>query len=425
MPAHGGQPLQYTASADLGSVRIRVRRARKIAQSTSSGRGKTARIQASPRVCILSVQGVAVLLFFPGRHVVQAVVEIPIPGRALLATGEATPSERELPTLPAFVAGPENRLVEVAVRSLLANVDRHYNPIHLYGPPGSGKSHLAHGLARVWKSRLHRSIVCTSAREFARGLAEAIQTKTTNDFTAPYRTAALLVLEDIDALQGRDAAQQELIAIVDALADAGRRILVTARTEPGRLTGMKPRLRGRLNQGLVVRLAPPGRDARATIVGQLARLRGLQLTEEAADVLADCVAGTVPDLDEALRGLSTERRAPFGPIDREDVRRYLKRNSAPTRPSIRQVAAVVARHFSVSVGDLRSPSRRRAAVCARGVAMYLARNLTGLSLQRIGKYFGGRDHTTVSHGCRRTEERIETEPEIREALIDLQQRLAC
>ena len=354
---------------------------------------------------------------------VNGVVDIPLSGRPLGRRSSAPPGWNESATLGTFVAGPENRLVDVAVRSVLDEPGDGYSPIVFFGPSGTGKSHLAFGLATAWKARFRRRpVVYTTATDFARELADAIQTKTAHDFSLDYRRASLLVVEDVDHLAGKRAAQRELRSILDALTD-GARVVVTATVAPGQLQGISLGLRSRLAAGLAVPLARPGHDARLAILGRLADVQGLELGGAAAELLAKRLNVAVPELLSVLTQLQFSLPTRGSVIDLETAQRFLARQNRASPPSVHQIALATARHFSLKLADLRSTSRRRAVVTARAVAMYLTRSLTGESLDRIGLYFGGRDHTTVSYGCRKTEERLEAEPEIRHAVLALKERL--
>jgi chromosomal replication initiator protein len=317
-----------------------------------------------------------------------------------------------------FVAGPENRLVEVAIGDLLGQPGSLYSPMVLYGPSGAGKTHLALAVVARWKARPDRPPVKYAvAVDYARELAEAIETKTIDEFGVAYRRASLLVLEDLQHLAGRQAAQRELLQILDSLADDGACVLVTASRSPGLLDDMLPGLQSRLQAGLAVPVVLPGPAARAALFRRLAAARGIKLSESVIEFLAEKFSGAVPALDAALIELQMG-----GSVNMEAARRLLA-TRCRKEPSLNEIALATARHFSLRLRDLRSAARRRTLVVARGVAMYLCRSLTRVSLEQIGGYFGGRDHTTVSHGCRRTEILLQTEPAIREAVVQLQIRL--
>ena len=317
-----------------------------------------------------------------------------------------------------FVVGPENRLVNVALGDLLGQAGSLYSPMVLYGPSGVGKTHLALAVVAHWKAQPDRSPVKYAvAIDFVRELAEAIETKTLDEFGVAYRRASLLVLEDLQHLTGKPAAQRELVQILDSLADDQARVLVTASRSPGMFDDLLPGLQSRLQAGLAVPVVLPGPATRAIMLRRLAGARGMELSEPLIDFLAENISGAVPALDAALIELQIG-----GSLSIEAARRWLadRRREDPT---LREIALATARHFSLRLGDLRSAARQRNLVVARGVAMYLCRSLTHQSLEQIGGYFGGRDHTTVSHGCRRTEDLLQTEPAIGEAVVLLQSRL--
>jgi chromosomal replication initiator protein len=317
-----------------------------------------------------------------------------------------------------FVVGPENQLVDAAIGGLLGEAGSHYSPMVLYGPSGVGKTHLALAVVAHWKAQPGRPLVKYAvAIDFARELAEAIETKTLDEFGVAYRRASLLVLEDLQHLAGKQAAQRELLQILDSLADDEARVLVTASCSPGMLDDMLPGLQSRLKAGLAVPVVLPGPAARAIILRRLARVRSVVLSESLIEFLAENASGTVRALDAALVELQMG-----GSLSIEAARRWLADRHRHD-PTLQEIALATSRHFSLRLRDVRSAARLRTLVIARGVAMYLCRSLTRLSLEQIGSYFGGRDHTTVSHGCRRTEDLLQTEPAIRDAVVQLQSRL--
>jgi chromosomal replication initiator protein len=355
---------------------------------------------------------------------VDGVVDIPLPGKPL----ESAAQEGGAVAARHFLAGPENHLVEVAVRAVVEGEADGFNPLVFYGPSGTGKSHLAHGLAAAWKARDRRlRVVCTTAVDFARELADAIETQAVDEFRAKHRGAAFLVVEDLGMLATRKSgklnAQEELIHTLDTLVAEGRWVVVTASVPPAALPGILPALQSRLTAGLLVPLAPPAAEARLAILEQLAMLRDIALPQPVARVLADGLVGTAPELAGSLLQLAAPTEFQDDAFDLEAARRYVAKRSRKHRPSLHEIALATARHFSLRLADLRSPVRRRALVVARGVAVYLARQLTEDSLQEIGGYFGGRDHSTVMHSCRKTEELICCDPTVREAVDRLKTAL--
>jgi chromosomal replication initiator protein len=359
-----------------------------------------------------------------GADMVDGVVDIPLPGRAIESAA------KQGGTLAArhFVAGPENHLVEVAVRSVVEGPRNGYNPLVFCGPSGTGKSHLAHGLAAAWKARDRRQrVVCTTAVDFARELADAIETQAVDEFRLKHRGADFLVVEDLGMLATRKSgklnAQEELIHTLDALVAEDRWMIVTASVSPAALPGILPALQSRLMAGLLVPLSPPGIAARLAILEQMAAIRDIPLPEAVARVLAEGLAATAPELAGSLLQLAAPAKLQKDAFDLEAARRYVAKRNGKRQPSLHEIALATARHFSLRLADLRSPVRRRALVVARGVAVYLARQLTEDSLERIGGYFGGRDHSTVMHSCRKTEELIGYDPAVREAVEQVKSTL--
>lgn len=362
-----------------------------------------------------------------GLSLANRVHEIPFPrGTARIQSARARPADTgaEAPRLAKFVVGPENALVDVAVEAVLERPAEAYNPIVFHGPSGTGKSHLVSGLARGWKaSRRAQSVVHATAADFARDLGEAIETQTVSDFHTRYTTASLLVLEDLQALGEKRAAQRELLQILDASGDTAQWVVLTSRVAPRLLAGFTSRLKARLIAGLTVPLVPPALETRLVILERLAARRKTALPEDVLRTLAERLPVTVPGLAGALTQLEGTSRLDGQPIDVARVEEYIAALETSRQPPLRDIARLAARHFSLKLADLRGPSRCRSVVAARGVAMYLARRLTQQSLEQIGRYFGGRDHKTVSHSCRRTVERLKTEPGIRQAVTQLESQL--
>ncbi len=349
---------------------------------------------------------------------VDEIVNIPIPG-ITNCHGSADSGAGAQFVLDRFFAGPENVLVEVAVRSILNDQAGRFNPLFFHGSNGTGKSHLVCGIAAQRRRRLRGGAVYVSAKEFARELADAFEVNAVVEFRTKYRDCLLFVLEDVESLSGRSAAQIELVHTFDALFDRGAQIILTASAPPARLNQLHPMLASRLNQGLVVALAPPGVEARTVLLRHLAQLRHVELTETVGQILAEGLCGTVPDLFAAVAELGSVARLNGGTISAESAREFVRSYLAVREPPLSAIAVKTARYFALRLADLRGPSRRRAVVTARDVAMYLARLVTSHSFDQIGEYFGGRDHTTVAHGCRKTGSLLKSDPAIQQAVQKL------
>jgi len=356
---------------------------------------------------------------------VEAIIDIPLPGLMFGSPGakENVPRAGDAPSH--FLAGPENRLVKVVVRSVLEERPNSYNPIVLYGPSGTGKSHLALGVAAEWKVRYRRRVECTSAVDFARELAEAIETQALEEFRVKFRQAGFLIFEDIGRLIHRTSeklsAQDEFVHTLDDLIDRGSWVVVTSMVAPYAMSGMLPALQSRLTAGLTLPLALPEPDTRLAIVNRLAELRKIDLPGPVARTLAEGFSGTVPELMGAITQLEVPARRDGHRIDVKAVQSLLARRGSECKVSIHAIALATARHFGLKLSELRSPSRLRAVVTARDVAVYLGRNIIKCSFDEIGRYFGGRDHTTVMHSWHKIENLFNTDRAMQHEVEKLEQ----
>ncbi|MEX0677933.1 MAG: helix-turn-helix domain-containing protein [Pirellulales bacterium] len=353
---------------------------------------------------------------------VNGVLTIPLSG---ISFGSSQAADARAIRLSQFVAGPENALVAAALGPFLDSRATCYSPLVLCGPHGSGKSHLACGLADWWRRHFpDASLVCLTGSEFAREHTAAMAEGRLEAWRAEVRGAGLFVLDDLGELVDKRSAQRELLHALDALSDSGGLVVVTARTLPGHWPVLLPALGGRLSAGLAVSLAFPARPARRVLLQQLAAGRGVSLRPEALDGLAAGLEGGVPTLISAILELELAACAQGQSIDSERVRQFVSERDGAAKPTLRQIAGLTAKYFGLKVSELKGPARRRSLAAGRGVAMYLARQLTNSSLGQIGSYFGGRDHTTVLYGCRRTEKLLHRDRATRQAVTELKKLLA-
>jgi len=334
------------------------------------------------------------------------------------------PEQVAKPSVGPFVAGPENRLLRAAWQAVCERPGEYYNPLVLYGPSGTGKSHLA-GLADIhWSRRFgRRAVRRVNGRAFARELADAIDAQATELFRRRYRRVWALILEELEGVVPNQAAQVELLHTLDVLLAEDRQVLVTARVAPAAIDGLLAAIAARLTGGLVLQVAPAGMEARLAFINHWASSHGLRVSEEAGRLLAEGIAAG-SGLGE-IEQLLTELKAAAAPGDTlrpELVRRRLARRSTP-RPTLRQIAAATARQFGLKVAQLRGRSRSHSVVQARAMAVYMARRWTNQSLKQIGEYFGGRDHSTVLHACRRIEGLLTSDAAVRLALDQISRQL--
>jgi chromosomal replication initiator protein len=323
-----------------------------------------------------------------------------------------------------FIAGPENRLAACALRPYMDRSATHLSPLVLYGPHGAGKSHLARGLAAWWERRYPKARVqCLTGAEFARAHADALSADRLDAWRSSLAALDLLVLEDLGQMVSKRGAQQELLLLLDDLADREALVVVTCRSLPTRLVGLLPPLRSRLTGGTAVPVALPEAATRRALLEKVATVRRLALDRKTIHALADGLTTSVPSLVSALLELELKSRLDGTTVDRTRARQLVAARAAAKMPPLGEIAKRTAKYFGLTLADLKSPARRQPLVAGRGVAMYLARKLTNKSFDEIGSYFGGRDHTTVLHNYRRIEKLLPRDRATRQAIAELRRML--
>ena len=337
-----------------------------------------------------------------------------------------------------FLAGPENYLIEAAVRWAIegrladcpdSSADTGcrstvpHCPILFYGPPGCGKTHIASGIYHAWRknNRRKRGGYLTGD-DFAQSLVLAFEAKTIDEFRNKIRKSEMLVIDGIDLLATKNAAQEELLTVIDSVIDAGQTIVLTAQRFPTLRQFPDERLLARLTAGLVVPIALPGLSTRGALLKRFAEQLGLRMTVPANQTMAKELPISVPQLFGILTQLRAESNRDV--IDLATARDAILRCMTATVPTIDKIAKTTAKQMRLKLAEMKSKSRKSTTVRARNVAIYLARQLTKASLKEIGKYFGGRDHTTIAHSAADIESKIGQDPELRNLVVQIRETLS-
>jgi chromosomal replication initiator protein len=336
-------------------------------------------------------------------------------------------------TFEQFVIGDSNRLAHAAALTVAEMPAQAYNPLFICGPPGVGKTHLLSAVAKLLLSHNPSLVVrCTTGEAFTNEFIGSLGGRRTDEFKSRFRDVDVLLLDDVQFLERKARTEEELFHTFNALHDDGRQIVLTSDRPPRDLQALEDRLRERFAAGLVADIGPPDLTTRLTILRKRAHHDGVQLADdEALHAIAERIAGNVRALEGALIRVvafsSLTGRALTAELAGEVLDTLYPRapHLGQPRDSIREIQAVVGTHFGVSHDELLSTARSARIAWPRQIAMYLARELTDESLPSIGRAFGGRDHTTVMHACRRAGARIEGEEAVRDAVNKLHAMLTA
>ena len=349
---------------------------------------------------------------------------IPFPGKPL--EFESPETARTLFPIPerGFLAGPENYFLEPVVRwAVEGTASEETLPITFFGPSGCGKTHILQGIDDAWRQIHHSGKKKRSfylrATDYARQFANANETKTVDDFRRRYREANLLILDDLSALVEKPAAQNELLFTLDTLLKNGSTVLFGDSQFPGESGRYSERLTMRLLGGLTVPIALPGLAVRLRFLQELASAFRSTLPQTALEFAAKELPLSIPALHGFFAQMFFETKVEGGKLDLARLKSYLAKRLDDTRPTIAEIAKKTAKQFALKLADLRGESRTKTIAKARAVAVYLAREATGLSCKDIGKYFGGRDHTTIRHLAESIESALTTDALLRDAVLKL------
>jgi len=319
-----------------------------------------------------------------------------------------------------FIAGEENWVALAAVQRMIEADPPHC--FTLFGPTGTGKTYLLELLCRLWKEIWPGStVVFWTAAEFGQAFAEAMASRKPRQFRRQWETAQFLILDDLQFLAEYPAGQEEFVAVLRAAERGKLCVAVGSRLPPSYVDGLDPRIGAILQGGLSAPLHYPGEEARRALLRMAFREKALAVTEAALQVFVEEITGS----PRQILGFAMKLRQAIGRgvVDYPAARAFLREHGPRPTTTIDRVAKATARYFGIRLKDLRGPGRSRSEVFARNVAMYLAQQLTGASLQQIGQYFGGRDHTTVGYGCRKMETLAQSDPAIRKAIMMIEQQV--
>lgn len=326
-----------------------------------------------------------------------------------------------------FVLGKSNELAFAAAKQVANSPGKAYNPLLLYGSTGLGKTHLLHAAGRHVAGHNGESrVMYLHSEKFVSEMIQALRRDSIDAFKRRYRTVDTLLIDDIQFFAGKDRSQEEFFHTFNALLESRQQIILTCDRYPKEVDGIESRLRSRFGWGLTVSIEPPDFETRVAILQKKACERGLDLDEEVACLVARRIRSHVRDLEGALNSLIAHARFSGRPIDLDYTQEILRDVLAvhDRLITIENIQKVVADYYQLRVTDLLSRRRNRSIARPRQMAMFLAKELTEHSLPEIGNAFGGRDHTTVLHACRKIESLCESDGRLREERARLTRELS-
>jgi len=359
----------------------------------------------------------------------KTTVAISVGGHGVTKTGSTNKSLKEktiavvgaplnpLYTFEGFVAGKSNQIARAAAIQITENPGTSYNPFFIYGGVGLGKTHLMQSVGNKIKSTNNGTKVAyVHSERFVGEMVSALQHNTINEFKNQYRSLDVLLIDDIQFFAGKERSQEEFFHTFNVLLESNKQIIITSDRYPKEIRGLEERLKSRFGWGLAVSVDPPELETCVAILKLKASIEDFNIPEEVAFFIASKIRSNVRELEGALRKLMancrfTNREASID-VARESLRDLLAIQAKQI--TIENIQKAVAEYYNIRISDLLSKRRNRSITRPRQLAMTITRELTSHSLPEIGDSYGGRDHTTVLHACKKTKLFIDDNNKIKE-----------
>jgi chromosomal replication initiator protein len=330
-------------------------------------------------------------------------------------------------TFDSFVVGKGSEMVHAAAVAVSRKPGDHFNPVFIHGGVGLGKTHLLHAIGNaVLVASPGRRVRYVAAENFMNDLIRAIQENSTYQFKRHYRDVDVLLVDDVAFLAGKESTQEEFFHTFNTLYNARKQIVLTSDRSPKEITTLEERLRSRFEWGLIADIQPPDLETRMAILHKKVELNNIYMSQDVIEYLAENITSNIRRLEGALLRLQAFASLAGKEISLEMASEALSSFfQAGSKGSIMiaDVMQVVDDHYGVTTDQLKSKRRTRELALARQVAMYIARERIGASLNKIGREFGDRDHTTVLHACQKVQKQMEQDPHLRGTIKELLSRL--
>lgn len=377
---------------------------------------------------------------YPGNEALRVIVEIgdavvspsAVSSREPVGAGQSTLTNKKVRmpnqelneelTFESFVEGKSNQLARAAALQIAENPGKAYNPLLIYGEVGLGKTHIMSAVGNfIRQTSKDAQVAYLHSERFVANMVRALQTNTMDDFKAYYRSVDALLVDDIQFFAGKGRSQEEFFHTFNILLERGTQVIMTSDRYPKEIEGLEDRLKSRFSWGLTVVVDPPELETRVAILMSKAEKLNVDLPYEVAFFIAKRIRSNVRELEGALRRVIANAQFTNKVITLDFVKEALRDLLAIQEKliSVANIQKTVAEYYKIKVSDLQSHRRSRSIARPRQVAMALAKELTSRSLPEIGDAFGGRDHTTVLHACRKIKELQSSDVDIKEDYSNL------
>ncbi len=330
-------------------------------------------------------------------------------------------------TFDTFVIGNGNRFAHAASLAVSEAPAKAYNPLFLYGGVGLGKTHLMHAIGHfVLSQNPSLKVLYVSSEKFTNELINAIRDDKNEEFRYKYRNIDLLLIDDIQFIGGKERTQEEFFHTFNALYEANKQIIISSDKPPKDITTLEERLRSRFEWGLIADIAPPDLETRIAILRKKAQLENLDVPDDVMVFIADKVASNIRELEGAMNRVIAYSTLTENKINVDMAIEALKdmfNNSKAVVINSKTIQEAVSRYFHLKTDELKSKRRSRDVSFPRQIAMYLCRDMTDMSLPKVGDEFGGRDHTTVIHACEKISNDMANSAELRRTIEDIKKNI--
>ena len=330
-------------------------------------------------------------------------------------------------TFNTFVKGNGNQLAHAAALAVAEAPAAAYNPLFIYGGVGLGKTHLMHAIGHYILEQSNSSkVLYTSSEKFTNELINAIRDDKNEEFRNKYRNIDVLLIDDIQFIGGKDRTQEEFFHTFNALYESSKQIVMTSDKPPKEILTLEERLRSRFEWGLIADIQAPDTETRIAILQKKSQLERYDIPNEVLEYIANNIESNIRELEGALNRVIAYASLTGNPITLELAQDCLKQilsSFSVANINHNTIMKVVSRYYDITPDQMKTQKRSRDISFPRQVAMYLCRELTGMSLPKIGQVFGGRDHTTVMHACDKIGVEIDSNADLRRAITEMKRNI--